>query len=114
TPIGASEDVAHAVVQETNGKLAVAGQTLGTNIDLAVVQYNPDGSLDPSFGVGGKVVTPVGSLDDVANALVRQTDGKLTVAGYTPNPNWDAVLARDATFYLCGDRVPHPREKCVA
>src|SRR5262245_20175745 len=112
TPIGASEDVAHAMVQETNGKLAVAGQTLGTNVDVAVVQYNPDGSLDASFGAGGKVITPIGSLDDVANALVRQADGKLVVAGYTTGTNWDVMLARYETFYLCGDGVTDPGEQC--
>jgi hypothetical protein len=47
---------------------------------FALARYNPDGSLDASFGGGGKVTTSIGRLS-CASALVRQPDGKLIVAG---------------------------------
>jgi hypothetical protein len=36
----------------------------GSNNDFALVRYNADGSLDTSFGTGGKVTTPVGTGQD--------------------------------------------------
>src|SRR5262245_26602420 len=58
TPIGASDDEAHAVaVQPADGKIVVAGWYVdGSNSrhHLAVVRYNPNGSLDTSFGTAGK------------------------------------------------------------
>ncbi|MCC6766352.1 MAG: hypothetical protein IT293_16960 [Deltaproteobacteria bacterium] len=55
----------------------------GSNNDFAVVRYNSDGTLDGTFGSGGQVTTPVGTLDDSASALVVQSDGKLVAAGYS-------------------------------
>lgn len=40
------------------------------------------GSLDTSFGTGGKTVTAVGPTDDYAQAMAVQADGKLVVVGY--------------------------------
>ena len=40
-----------------------------------------NGTLDPSFGSGGKVTTDVFGGDDVANAVALQPDGKIVVAG---------------------------------
>src|SRR5262245_24627045 len=40
------------------------------------------GDLDPTFGVGGKVLIGFhGSYEDTPTALTRQSDGKLVVAG---------------------------------
>jgi uncharacterized delta-60 repeat protein len=39
--------------------------------------------LDGSFGNGGKLVTPIGTLNDEAFALTLQTDGRIVVAGWT-------------------------------
>jgi uncharacterized delta-60 repeat protein len=44
------------------------------------------GALDPTFGAGGKVLTDfTGSLDSSAQVVLRQTDGKLVVAGPAGN-----------------------------
>ena len=45
------------------------------------------GSLDSSFGTGGKVVTSINSGADKAYAVALQTDGKIIVAGMTTNPS---------------------------
>ncbi len=48
---------------------------------FALARYKDDGSLDPSFGSGGTVVTPVGS-DQFANATsVLMQGSKILVAG---------------------------------
>ena len=84
TPISSIDDEVSALVLQPDGKLVAAGYTdKGSNITFALVRYDADGSLDTSFGTGGKVTTPIGSIDDEAFALVLQPDGKLVVAGYT-------------------------------
>ena len=58
-----------------------AGAASNDNFDFAVARYNTDGSLDTSFGNGGKVTTDFAALADVANAVAIQTDGKIVVVG---------------------------------
>jgi len=61
----------------------VAGWSGGfpfTSSDFALARYNPDGSLDATFGSGGTVITDFGPID-AAEAIVLQPDGKLVVAG---------------------------------
>ena len=41
------------------------------------------GDLDPSFGNGGKVVTPIRNGDESPNAAAMQADGKIVAAGYS-------------------------------
>src|SRR5262249_7050245 len=53
------------------------------NVDFAVARYNPDGNLDPTFGVGGKVTIDFGSPTDFAAAVAVQADGGVVVAGFT-------------------------------
>ncbi|HEY5616144.1 MAG TPA: delta-60 repeat domain-containing protein, partial [Bacteroidota bacterium] len=50
--------------------------------DFALARYNADGSLDLSFGSGGKVTTDFLGLADVANAVAIQPDGKIVAVGY--------------------------------
>ena len=83
---GASMDFHQAVLVQPDGKIVAAGYTSTTTKDIVVARYNADGSLDTTFGGGdGIVVTPVGTSDDVANAIVRRTDGRLLVVGQTFN-----------------------------
>lgn len=51
-------------------------------IDFALTRLNGDGSLDASFGVGGKVTTDIGAEDE-AKAVTLQPDGKIVVVGLT-------------------------------
>ena len=82
TAFGSGNDDANAVVLQPDGKLVAAGFSFnGSNHDVALARYNPDGSLDTSFHGTGKVTTAIGSFNDIANALVLQPDGKLVVAG---------------------------------
>ncbi|HUQ40290.1 MAG TPA: hypothetical protein VM030_09055, partial [Acidimicrobiales bacterium] len=59
----------------------------------ALARFEANGSLDPSFGGGGTVVTDFGGDDSVA-ALAVQPDGKLVAAGRTGS---DVALARYGT-----------------
>jgi uncharacterized delta-60 repeat protein len=68
------------------------------------------GRLDATFGIGGKVTTPLGSGNGMqAQAVAIQSDGKIVAVGYSSGANTDFVLVRynsdgslDATFGLGG------------
>jgi uncharacterized delta-60 repeat protein len=82
TPIGSGDDSAYSVAVQSDGNIVVAGQSFnGSNDDFALVRYRKDGSLDPAFGTGGIVTTPVGTGYDFAYGMALQTDGKILVAG---------------------------------
>ena len=75
---------ANALLLQPDGKLVVAGRSniLGTPFPSAILaRYLPDGRLDPSFGIEGKVTLTFGGGSGI-NALVQQPDGKLAVAGF--------------------------------
>ena len=71
-----------------DGKIVAAGvgptNTSGKNYveGFAVVRYQPNGTLDPSFGSGGEVTTKVSSNFSRALDVAIQTDGKIVAAGY--------------------------------
>ena len=52
-------------------------------IIIASNVYSQSGTLDPSFGTGGKVITSINSGADKAYAVALQSDGKIIVAGMT-------------------------------
>jgi uncharacterized delta-60 repeat protein len=116
TPIGSGSEVAYSVVLQSDGKIVAAGYSYnGTDTDFAVLRYNTDGSLDSTFGTGGKLTTPIGSGDDNANSVVLQSDGKIVVAGSSGNgSNSDFAVLRynsggslDTTFGT-GGKVTTP------
>ena len=65
---------------QPDGKVVAAGRG-GTGFTL--VRLQPDGSLDPTFGSGGIVDTPIGdpSLRDEAAAVALLPNGRILVAG---------------------------------
>jgi uncharacterized delta-60 repeat protein len=73
---------ASAVVVQ-DGKLVAAGFAFtGSSFDFALARYRQNGTLDPTFGTGGKVTTDFAGGEDRAEALVVQ-GGKLVAAGST-------------------------------
>lgn len=84
TSLTSSNSGATSVAIQSDGKIVVGGSSHnGTNSDFAVVRYNPDGSLDPSFGAGGIVITPVTSSNDYSYGMAIQSDGKIVLGGIT-------------------------------
>ena len=99
TAVGTSGDEAQDVTVLASGKILVAGYALnGGSNDIALVQYNSDGSLDTSFGGGtGKAMSGLGG-DDVGNSLVVQSDGKILVGGNYGNDFLVARFTSTGTF----------------
>jgi len=75
---------AYALVLQPDGKLVAAGSGWGFGPGFVLARYNADGSLDTTFGNGGKVRTVIQdpSAQEGAYALALQPDGKLVAAGY--------------------------------
>jgi uncharacterized delta-60 repeat protein len=89
---------APGVVVQNDGKIVMAGSMAdallppppsGITTGFGLVRYNPDGSIDTSFGSHGGVVNSFGSVAPFAsaNALVQQADGRLIVAGAAGGEN---------------------------
>ena len=100
TAIDFRNDSAHALVRQPDGRYVVAGHAFtGTYADFALARYEADGRLDPTFGVGGIVVTTVGPKSDFAFTLRCQPDGKLLAGGssYVNDFNEHFVVARYAS-----------------
>ena len=73
-----------SMVIQSDGKMILSGYSdNGSDYDFTVIRYNINGSLDSTFDFDGKVMTPIGSNDDVASSLAIQSDGKILVAGST-------------------------------
>jgi uncharacterized delta-60 repeat protein len=74
---------------QPDGKIVVAGTASsadGTVSEFAVARFNTNGTLDTTFGTGGKVTTNFvgvmqGGVSNPANAVLIQPDGKILVGG---------------------------------
>jgi len=87
TDFGVPAQVNTMLIQ-SDGKLIVAGFVqLPTGNDFGLARYNPNGSLDTSFGDGGSVATDFSGGDDRALAMALQPDGKIVVAGTATTPS---------------------------
>lgn len=106
-------DVANHVAIQSNGKIVLVGDTCATgytNCDLAMVRYNPNGSLDTNFSGDGKLIVDFGGGDNGGVALAIQPDGRIVVVGGMHNgSNNDFALYRflpngtlDTTFSVDG------------
>ena len=100
------------VVLQADGKIVVGGTTIaksGESVDstgkLALVRYEPDGRLDPTFGRGGKATSGFGKLgyaEDVVllaggriAVAVGNDLGLFEVARYLPNGTPDKMFGKE-------------------
>jgi uncharacterized delta-60 repeat protein len=115
TDFGVAEDGVFALLRQADGKLVAAGFAVapsvsGSSYDFALARYFLNGTLDPTFGVGGKVTTDFGDGLDIARSLTIEPSGKLIAAGEGGVPSFgDFALARynvngslDGTFGSAG------------
>jgi uncharacterized delta-60 repeat protein len=108
--VGTGNDRGFSVIQQADAKIVVCGAANnGANNDFAVTRYNPDGTLDGSFGLGGVVTTPIGT-NETGQQVIQQPDGKILVGGFSnTGANFDFALVRyningtlDASFAVAG------------
>jgi len=97
---GGGHDEGRAAAVQSDGKLVMAGSSTLSypygRSAFALVRFDTNNVLDPSFGNGGKVLTFVRS-NAYVNAVRIQADGKIVAAGYSYDTNTldsDFTLAR--------------------
>ena len=79
-------DRASVLAIQSDGKILVAGTSrdpfanISSPTQFAIARYNPDGSLDQSFGSGGKATANVAGFTQVFGVRAAP-DGAITVAG---------------------------------
>ena len=80
--LGTNSERISSLVLEPNGKIVAGGQTAASdNADFAVFRYNPDGTLDGSFGRRGVASFDFGGREDRVHAVALQPDGKIVAVG---------------------------------
>jgi uncharacterized delta-60 repeat protein len=99
--IDPSYDRAKDLIIQPDGKIIEAGTS---GVYYAMVRYNPDGSLDTTFGTGGKINTLDAPFQGNANSITIQNGGKIVLAGdhYVGSGNYNFGLVRykGLEFYL--------------
>jgi uncharacterized delta-60 repeat protein len=98
---GSSEDVANVVAIQPDGKIIAGGfsQAVGqsANPTFTVVRYNSNGSLDTTFGSGGKILTDfTESSQERIYDLFVLADGKILAVGSYSGNSFPGVAARIA------------------
>ncbi len=91
---GDSTDDGAAVAVDSSGRTVVAGTTDagGTDQEVFVLRYMPNGTLDNTFGTNGVVITDVSNGgDDAANDVAIDGNGRIIVVGESGNGGF-AVL----------------------
>jgi uncharacterized delta-60 repeat protein len=92
TVIGSGDSDAADVALQTDGAIVTVGAAMVSGVNhVVVVRYDSAGVLDPAFGAGGVVSTPVGDFSR-ANAVALQSDGKIVVGGLTATAGASSFL----------------------
>jgi uncharacterized delta-60 repeat protein len=86
TDFATGQDIVQSIVLQPNLKIIAFGGVATTfqngASDFGLARYNPNGSLDPTFGNGGLVITDLASGSvDFARDVALQPDGKIVAAG---------------------------------
>lgn len=98
---GSTIDFGGAVAIDPSGRIVLAGSTdFFGDVRVAAARVLANGTLDPAFGMGGKIQGPLGTK---AAAMRLQHDGAVVIAGYDSGggalvARFDAVGTPDAAF----------------
>lgn len=92
----ASFDGATSVTIDNNNKIVAAGFAGDAFTNVAVIRYNPDGSLDGTFNPKGTLPSPIGAVgprpgivitpvnnSSIANSVTIDNNNKIVIAGTT-------------------------------
>jgi uncharacterized delta-60 repeat protein len=90
---------ARSLAIDSSGRIVAGGwnyDDTGRNPEFALARYEPNGTLDPTFGSGGKVVTPfVTPPYDKINSIALDSAGRIVAAGNTAtNSGYELAVTR--------------------
>lgn len=105
-----SEERAYGVAVDSSSAVYAVGYTLDTTNDFAIAKLTSAGALDTSFNSTGKSTVDFAGGEDIAYAVVVQSDGKIVAVGKsTAGGNtslavarWDTDGSLDTTFATSG------------
>ena len=93
TIVGDGGSSGHSVAIQYDDKVVMVGET---NVcQGAVARFNPNGTLDNTFGNNGSVLVPkIGDRDYLLDVVI-QSDGKIVATGYSARlTGYDIILVR--------------------
>lgn len=97
TDFGKKGDFANSMLVQPDGFIVLGGRgKVGVLDQFALARYTPAGDLDTTFGIGGKVATPIGTQLSEINKIILEANGDIVAAGMAQNKNstQDFALAR--------------------
>jgi uncharacterized delta-60 repeat protein len=91
-----SADFGKSLALQAGGSIIVAGDSVSSEADLAVVRYTSAGALDVSFDGDGRVTIDFGSTNEFGEDVLVQSDGKIVVGGCSEqgSTGFDFAIAR--------------------
>jgi uncharacterized delta-60 repeat protein len=95
-PIDSWQDYGYSPAIQPDGKILFGGHcNSGSGWDFCIARFDSNGTLDTSFGTGGKVIQDIGSSSDLGYSLAIQPDGKILLGGsYSNGSNNDFCITR--------------------
>lgn len=109
-----SDDVVYSLALQTDGKIVLAGYSdNGSNKNAAILRLTASGTIDTTFGTGGKVLTDfiTSKADEIKVVKIHPLTGAIIVGGTsaTSTTQSQAIIARytntgalDTTFNATG------------
>ena len=73
--------IVHTMVLQPNGKILIGGTNLGPLGDFEIRRFESDGTVDNTFGDGGKVHTNLSGQSDYLDGISVEPDGRIFVSG---------------------------------
>jgi len=101
TDFGGRGDFGLAVALQSDGKIVAAGNSSAVgvfSVNFALARYNANGTLDPTFGTGGTVLTSFGGPLSAAADVAVQPDGKIVAVGIAGSDFGTARYNADGTL----------------
>lgn len=103
-------DEFHDIAIQPDGKIVAVGRSFANNTyNFFTVRLLTNGTLDPNFGTGGKVMTDFVNANDCIYSVLLQSGGKIVVSGSTtPGSSYYAAArylsdgSPDLTFGTAG------------
>lgn len=96
TDMTTGTDLATSLVIQPDGRILAGGTSVAAiygQSDLALARYLPDGSLDASFGAGGRLEVDVDGTEDRLTAMALQPDGRIVACASAFYPSHLGVAA---------------------
>jgi uncharacterized delta-60 repeat protein len=96
TDVSGGDDFAENLTVDSQGRIVLVGRaTSPTILDMALVRYHPDGTLDTSFDGDGILTVDFHGRGEFGQDVALDSGGRIVAAGYTANgPDTEFALMR--------------------